>query len=162
MEEHEFYPMFAGNQCTRPWFRGTFASDEIGQEKPAPGLYVVNTAQRSSSGEHWVLFYVCPKDNTISYFDSFGMIPIHEEFYHFIGNAPSFFYAKKRIQGSLSHTCGLYCLYVGALLCCGVPLRECTQRFSSSDYRRNDQLIPVLVRKQFPSPALNLSCCSAM
>ncbi|KAM7287659.1 hypothetical protein ISCGN_031350 [Ixodes scapularis] len=162
MEEHEFYPMFAGNHCTRPWFRGTFACDEIGQETASPGLYVVNTAPRSSFGEHWVLFYVCPKDNAISYFDSFGMIPIHEEFYDFIGGAASFFYSKKRIQGTLSHTCGLYCLYVGALLCCGVPLRECIKTFSASDYRRNDTHISILVRKQFSSPALKLSCCSAL
>ena len=81
MEEHEFYPMFLGNHCMRPWFRGTFACDEIGQETASPGLYVVNTAPRSSFGEHWVIFYVCPKDKTISYFDSFEMIPIHGEFY---------------------------------------------------------------------------------
>lgn len=162
MEEHEFYSMFAGNQCTRPWFRGTFSCDEIGQERTSQGLYVLNTAPRSSSGEHWVLFFISPKDNSISYFDSFGIIPIHEEFYDFIGNVSSFFFNKKRIQGFKSNTCRLYCLYVGALLCCGVSLRECTKTFSPTDHRWNDRLISVLVRKQFPSPKLELSCCSVL
>lgn len=89
--------MFAGNQCTRPWFRDTFSCDNIGQERPTQGLYVLNPAPILYSGEHWVIFFfVSPKGDSIRYFDSFGMILIHQEFYDSIRNVSSFLYKKKK------------------------------------------------------------------
>lgn len=161
MKETEFYPLFFRHRCTRNFFRGTFARDEIHRQTPKPGLYIVNTAPRKSAGEHWVLFFISPKSRQISFFDSFGMIPLYEEFYEFIGNVRRFYYSKKRIQGSTSATCGFYCLYVGALLCCGLPLEECTRKFSSTAHDLNDRLIQVLVRKEFGSSSeQDMTCCS--
>lgn len=162
MEEIEFYPLFFRNHCTRHLFRGTFARDEIRKQTPEPGLYIVNTAPRRSAGEHWVLFFISPKNKQISFFDSFGMIPLYKEFYDFIGSASKFYYSKKTIQGSTSATCGFFCLYVGALLCCGMTLQECTRKFSATNQGVNDRLIPILVWKEFESPEQDLTCSSVL
>lgn len=166
MEEWEFYAAFSRNHCTRPLFRGTFARDEIAREKSEPGLYVVNTAPRSSRGEHWCLMFVPSTiinnkgNNNILYFDSYGLKPLYKEYYQFIHPRSTFYYNSKRLQGYGTATCGLYCLYVGALLSCGFSLQECTKRFSSTNFSHNDRLIPTLVRKEFPTDRSGMSCCS--
>lgn len=157
MEEWEFYAAFARNHCTRPLFRGTFARDEIAREKPERGIYIVNTAPRSSPGEHWTLFFV---SNSVTYFDSYGIRPLHREYYDFIHPAETFFYNCKRLQGDFSDTCGQYCLYAAALLSCGFSLEDCTRKFSSANFAFNDKLVPVLVNKHYPRRSKGMSCCS--
>lgn len=160
MQEYQFYSAFGRNHCTKHFFRGTFACDEIAAEEPKPGLYVVNTAPRSSSGEHWTLCFISV-EREVSYFDSYGLQPIYPQFYEFIRPTPSFQYSSKRLQGYDSNTCGLYCLYVGSQLSCGVPLQECTSKFSPTKFRLNDRLIATLVQKEFPREKINMTCCSA-
>lgn len=155
MEEWVFHSAFRSHFCTRPLFRGTFASDEIGREKLRPGLFIINTAPRSSDGEHWVL---CHVDKVISYCDSYGLKPFFPEFFKFLGKCPEFVYNKKRLQGPTSTTCGHYCLYLGARLACGIPLQDATSKFSSIT-SVNDRAIFTLVRKEFP--IIGLRCCSS-
>ncbi|GBM50389.1 hypothetical protein AVEN_97213-1 [Araneus ventricosus] len=96
---------------TNSLFRGVFASDQIPDLGPGPGLIIVNTATSSTSGEHWIVIGV---DNDLLYFfDSFGLPPT--KFNSYISSFASryhCYYNDVRFQDFKTEVCGYYTIFV--------------------------------------------------
>ena len=52
-----------------PRFNGAYCRDNLPKIKD--GAYIINFAEHSDIGTHWVALYV--QDNNVTYFDSFGV-----------------------------------------------------------------------------------------
>ena len=94
------------NNC----FCGVFASDTIPapDKLSAPFSMVVNTDPEHKPGTHWVCFYA-PDQNTLEYFDSFGMPPRVKQMVEFTGSFDNFKHNKTALQSEITTQCGAYC-----------------------------------------------------
>ena len=94
-----------------PRFNGVFSRDNL-PNSIKNGAYVINLDEYHNIGTHWVAFYV--NNQTITYFDSFGVERFPKKIMKFIGN-------KKiitnifRIQAYDSIICGFFVLDLSTL-----------------------------------------------
>ena len=65
-----------------PRFNGVYSRDNLPEIKD--GAYVINLDEYSDIGTHWIDLYAW--NNTVTYFDSFGVEHIPKETKIFIGN----------------------------------------------------------------------------
>ena len=72
-------------------------------------LFVYNLEPSYLQGSHWVATYV--KDNTINYFDSFGLPPFQEIVNHTKKKNFTLLHQNNQIQNINTTTCGYFCLY---------------------------------------------------
>ena len=63
-------------------FNGVYSRDNLTEIKD--GAYVINLDEYSDIGTHWVALYV--NNNSVTYFDSFGIEHIPKEIKTFINN----------------------------------------------------------------------------
>jgi len=152
MNEQELKQAACSHPVTFAHFYGIFARDELDHVTlPIGGFVIVNTDKRSSSGNHWVLFY--RNTNQTVYFDSFGLPPLYSEFYKFANGV--FVYNMKQLQDETSSQCGLYCLYFALQLCLGESLEKIRLRFTNNTLL-NDKIICTLFKKYFTYIPCNL------
>ena len=89
-----------------PRFNGTYSKDNLPKIKD--GAYIINLDKCSDIGTHWVALSV--NNNSVTYFDSFGVEHIPKEIKAFIGRSLSITTNTFRIQRHDSVMCG-YILY---------------------------------------------------
>ena len=80
-------------------------NNEVKEQKD--GAYVINLNEYSDIGTHWIALYV--NNETVTYFDSFGIEHIPKEVKKFIGNR-NIINNIYRIQNYDSVMCGYFCI----------------------------------------------------
>jgi len=102
--------MNKGNQR----FLGVFARDKIADLRvPSrrPVGLIVNTDPSWKSGTHWVCMYL-DGENRGTYFDSYGRLPPHDDFYSFMtNNGEHWTINNQTLQQRNSSSCGRYCIF---------------------------------------------------
>jgi hypothetical protein len=127
---------------TRKAFKGVCPVDELkGKPDKLPAAYVINTAERTQRGEHWVALHIDPW-GVGTYFDSYGLPPRHAGLVAFLNrHTIKWIYNQRPIQGLLSSACGLFCLYFLYFKCRGYSLVSLLRRFRSFNWDLNDDVI---------------------
>ena len=98
-----------------------------------------------NTGMHWVALFVKPKYTV--YFDSFGIEHIPKEIKHAIGNkeiTANIF----RIQAYDSIMCGYFCIEFINYKLEGKTLLDYTNLYSPNDFKKNDQIIKRIFKKE--------------
>lgn len=93
-----------------PNFLGVYSRDNLPIPEEYPFSLICNTDLQFEDGTHWIAIYV-DSDGKGTYFDSYAMPPIHEEFKEFLNtfcqNGQS--WNKTKLQCNTCITCGEYC-----------------------------------------------------
>ena len=121
-----------------PRFNGVYSRDNLPKIKD--GAYVINLDEYSDIGTHWVALYVQNNNNSVIYFDSFGVEHIHKEIKAFIKNKnikTNIF----RIQAYGLIICRYFCIgFIGFMLK-RKTLTEYTNLFLPNSFKKNDDII---------------------
>ena len=129
-----------------PRFNGVFSRDNLPNNIHSKGLgsavksraYVINLDEYLDIETHWVALYV--NNETITYFDSFGVEHIPREIMKLIAR-------KKiitniyRIQAYDSIMCGYFCIGFINYMFNGKSLTNYTNLFSPNDFKKDDDII---------------------
>lgn len=91
------------------------------------------------NGSHWVATYV--KNNTINYFDSFGMPPFQEIINHARSKNLTLLPQDNQIQNILTTTCGYFCLYFLNEMNKGTSYYDLLGVFDMHDTMKNERFI---------------------
>ena len=121
-----------------PRFNGVFSRDNL-PNSIKNGAYVINLDEYLDIGTNWVALHV--NNNTIIYFDSFGVEHIPKEVIKFIGNNKKIITNIYRIQIYDSIMCGYFCIGFINFMFNGNSLTDYTNLFSSNDLKNNDDII---------------------
>ena len=90
-------------------FMGCFPSDKIPPICSFPATMIINTADSSNAGEHWVGLYM--EEKFCLYFDSFGLPVLEENIRKYLSRYyNNYVYNKICIQDIASKACGLFCI----------------------------------------------------
>ena len=107
-EYYHYEPRFNG-VFSRNNLPNTIRSHELRPKRLGPAVkndaYVINFDEHHDIGTHWVALYV--NNNTVTYFDSFGVEHIPKEIMKFIGNK-TIITNIYRIQAYDSIMCGYF------------------------------------------------------
>ena len=89
---------------------GIYNKDALEFIKPEPGGYIVNLADSTDPGTHWVAVFLHGK--CAYYMDSFGIIPANEiiKFMVRYTDSKCIFYNTKQIQNINAGHCGQWCI----------------------------------------------------
>lgn len=135
-------PIFAGISCVDlplPEFR-----------KSDPWLVVLNTAPSYTKGEHWCATYF--DRGTCEFFDPYGRSP---DAYHFtpllFTRCETIVYNKEKVQGDLSTTCGLHCLFFCLKRARGYTPDEIMSLYEDGRLRKNDNMIYEYMKHKYGS-----------
>lgn len=130
-------------------FKGVFPSDRLPKRKVRrPAFFIVNTDPSRELGTHWVAFHL-PVKGPIEYMDSTGKKLDNNYFKAFINrNGKKVIQNNKRLQGSLSTTCGNYCGVFLYLRSKHVSLQKFLDMFSDN-YQENDLKVLKMYQKIF-------------
>ena len=88
-------------------FNGVYSRDNL-PDKIKYGAYVVNLDEYSDVGSHWIALYI--NNETVTYFDSFGVEHIPKEIKKCINNK-NIIANIYRVQGYDSIMCGYFCIF---------------------------------------------------
>ena len=113
-----------------PRFNGVFSRDNL-PNSIKNGAYVINLDEYRDIGTHWVALYV--NNETIIYFNSFGVEHIPKEITKFIRNK-NIIINIFRIQAYNSIMCGYFC--IGFISFMFNSLTDYTSLFSPKDFRK--------------------------
>ena len=118
-------------------FIGVYSRDNL-PDKIKDGGYVINLDEYYDIGTHWIALYV--KNETVTYFDSFGIEHIPKEVKKFIGSKIiiSNIY---RIQNYDLIMCGYFCISFIDYMFKGKSLTDYTHLFSPNNLIKNDDII---------------------
>lgn len=130
-------------------FLGVFPKDMLPSARTLshskyPLCYVVNTAPSTSSGEHWVAYYLT-SPSSIEFFDSYGEPPstYSLDFHHSVTN-----YNSRRLQSFSSTVCGHYCIMYLISRSRRLSLGNFLSHFSSN-YSDNDRKVGSFIKTNF-------------
>ena len=121
-----------------PRFNGVFSRDSL-PNSIKNGACVINLDEYHDIGTHWVALYV--NNNTMIYFDSFGVEHIPKEIIKFIGNNKKIITNIYRIQAYDSIMCGYFCIGFINFMFDGNSLTDYINLFSPNDFKKNDDTI---------------------
>jgi len=111
MFSNEFDRYF--NPHVKKFFVGVFAFDKLPKTIKPGFFYICNTADSSSSGEHWFAVYRRSTD-VVEYFNSLGTsdneITSFKEFVKYRG-VKKLKFNNTRLQSETSENCGEHCIY---------------------------------------------------
>ena len=117
------------------------------------GEYVINLDDYENTGTHWVALFVKPKYAV--YFDSFGIGHIPKEINKFINNDTTKSSAIASIKSNIfriktynSIMCRYFCIEFINYMLKGKTLLDCTNLFSSNDFKKNDQVIKIIFKNE--------------
>ena len=136
---------------------GVYTLEELNTAIPAslditiPIAIIVNTEVDPTKleGEHWVAIYSEPDDHAMDYFDSFGLPPTKQAFYHFFNRQErAWRYNKRSLQHPLSSVCGYYCLYFLLKRCRNTTMAEITLQFGANPLD-NDDMVHQYIHKHY-------------
>lgn len=126
-------------------------ADYLPEKIPIRPFYlVVNTANSTDIGEHWISIYVpCKYTQKIEYMDSFGLPPNNHHFLKFIrNNCKQYVFNPVQIQSDNSSVCGEYStcfLYQRKME--KKKLKQFINQFSASKLEKNDVKIVKMYNK---------------
>ena len=120
-----------------PRFIGVYSRDKL-PDKIKDLVYVINLDECSNIGTHWIGLYV--NNETVTYFDSFGIEDILKEVKKFIGNG-NIISNIYRIQNYDSIMCGYFCIGSIDYMFKGKSLADYTNLFSPNNFKKNDDII---------------------
>ena len=130
---------------TRDAFRGVYSRNELPISAPKSSLYICNTDPNYKPGEHWVAIYI-DKDRRAEYFDSFGMLPLFNEFASFLNNNSKSWICNKRVvQDIYSSACGFHCIFYAVHRCVGFSVGSIANMYTN-DVVFNDVIVEEFVR----------------
>ena len=118
-----------------PRFNGVYSRDNLYKIKD--GAYIINLDEYSDIGTHWVALHV-QNNNSVTYFDSFGVEHIPKEIRAFINNKnikTNIF----RIKAYNSIMCRYFCN--GFINFARKTLTEYTNLFSPNNLKKNGDII---------------------
>ena len=121
-----------------PRFNGVYSRDNLPKIKG--GVYIINLDEYSDIGTYWVALYVQNNNNSVIYFDSFGVEHISKEIKAFINNK-NIITNIFRIQAFDSIVCGYFCIGFIDFMLAGKPLTEYTNLFSPNNFKKNDGIV---------------------
>ena len=120
-----------------PRFIGVYSRNNL-PDKIKEGAHVVNLDQYSDIGTHWIALYV--NNNTVKYFDSFGIGHISKEVKKFVYNK-NIIANIFRIQAYDSVICGYFCIGFINYMFMAESLTDYTNLFSPNNFKKNDDII---------------------
>ena len=149
----QLHAAMMSNPHTYPIFGGIYPRDRLPStlRKRRPIGIIANTHKSHQPGQHWIAFHI-DRQGHLTYFDSYGLPPTHQEFIDFIKrHSPSYTYNAKRVQGH-DTTCGMYCLYF--LLSMARQQRKMLHHLYARSPQENDVWIRRWAKNvfKFPSP----------
>ena len=118
-------------------FFGVYSRDNL-PDKIKDGGYVINLDEYYDIGTHWIALYV--NNETVTYFDSFGIEHIPKEVKKFIGNKNIISNIYK-IQNYDSIMCGYFCIGYIDYMFKVKKLTDYTNLFSPNNFKKNDDII---------------------
>ena len=121
------------NNVTKKYFIGTYPSCIYPSSNERIYSFITNTDNHKLKGTHWTAWFI--KNDTISFFDSFGRSPFHPAFLaHYTKIAERFEkieYSTHQIQSINSWTCGYFCVNFIYTKCLGLEYRDFLMDFSN-------------------------------
>ena len=120
-----------------PKFNRVFSRDNL-PNIIKNSAYVINLDEYHDIGTHWVALYV--NNQTVTYFDSFGVEHIPKEIMKFIGNKNKITNIF-RTQAYDSIMYGYFCIGFINFMFKGNNLTDLTNLFSPHDFRKNNDII---------------------
>ena len=132
----------------RDHFIGVFSADTL-PSYAQTGYYIVNLDTSNKPGSHWVALKISKSKCKNEYFDSYGLPPPTLHFKKFMRY--NYTFNSKRLQHSLSTTCGQWCIYYVWRKCQGWSLRNILKPFYSkeSNFLINDHVLNLVVNNEF-------------
>ena len=118
-------------------FNGVYSRDNLPKLKD--GAYVISLDEYSDIGTHWVALYA--NNNSVTYFDSFGVEHIPKEIKAFIGHSLSITTNIFRIQAYDSIMCRYFCVGFIDFMLARKTLTEYTNFFSPNNFKKNGGII---------------------
>lgn len=119
-------------------FQGIYPIDRLPSQVYYPCAIVINTDTAEGAGKHWIALYIDSFQVGV-FFNSFGVGPTHQSVREFlVKHTVKWTYSNVQIQGVLSITCGLYCLYFLHQVARGVSVPWLLRPFDRLDLWRND------------------------
>ena len=118
-------------------FNGVYSRDNLSDEIK-DGAYVINLDEYSDIGTHWIALYIL--NNSVTYFDSFGVEHIPKEIKTFIGNKnikTNIF----SIQAFDSIMCGYFCIGFIDFVLAGKTLTDFKNLFLPNTFEKNVDMI---------------------
>ena len=120
-----------------PGFNGAYSRDNL--LKIQDEAYILNLDEYSDIRTHWVALYV-QNNNSVTYFDSFGVEHIPKETKAFISNKnikTNIF----RVQEYDSIMCRYFCIGFIDFMLVGKNLTEYTNLFSPNNFKKKNDII---------------------
>lgn len=139
---------------TKTTFVSVHAADTLpfSPRKHRPCAYVVNTDDKTESGEHWVAFYFEKRGKPAEYFDSYGLSPKlgGTDFERFLLNGANGYIRNTcLIQHPFSTTCGQHVIRFILQKCRNHTMKDIMTTFCEQNLRENDRLVTDFVAKNF-------------
>ena len=111
-----------------------------------PASYIFNTDKSDEAGTHWISIFF-DGERRCQYFCPLATEP-YGDFYDFVEkNSREAFYNKTTVQAPLSSLCGYYCVYHLAHAARGYSLTDVVNRFSPTDWPKNEKKVLDFVEK---------------
>ena len=126
-----------GYYRNEPKFNRVFSRDNL-PNIIKNSAYVINLDEYHDIGTHWVALYV--NNQTVTYFDSFGVEHIPKEIMKFIRNKNKITNLF-RTQAYDSIMYGYFCVGFINFMFKGNSLTDLTNLFSPHDFRKNNDII---------------------
>lgn len=110
-----------------------------------PCCFVVNTDPSWKSGTHWLALYI-DENRKVEFFDSYGQkLESYPFLYSFVQRVSTEWkFNNKQLQGSLSSTCGQFCIYFLFWRTRGIRFDKILKSFATS-VDTNDILVTSFV-----------------
>lgn len=144
MNGQQIARLMRSDKKTRALFGGVFSSDEeIPSRSRGRLICIVNEDPASQPGIHWI---AVERDESDLFFDSYGRHPRLTKVAHWV--SPDCAWNQKRLQDSLTTTCGQWCLLFAWIRARNFSL-EAFQDLFGSDHLTNDELVNGLVEELF-------------
>ncbi len=153
---------------TKPYFRTVVPIDYLLSaakmyNKNEKNIFVVNVLESGEGFGHWVLIFVYPNNELISFVDSFAVEPAQydKRFVIFLRKfSKTIDYCPYAVQQNRSCTCGLYCVFFAIYLTLGYSLDTITRWFSPARKLLNDKSVIAFIRERvyIPSSRRFLTC----
>ena len=138
----ELDKILTDSTVTRQKYLGAFPSCVHPKTQRRSYAFISNTDRHHEDGQHWCAWVI--KNDTISFFDSFGRGPRDPSFPHNFQNIVKDFkhvqYTNTRIQNWTSKTCGYFCVHFIYILSLGLEYEDFLREYSN-DYLSNDLIV---------------------
>jgi len=140
MNSIQIQKILESNPQTNKSFIRVYARNELPISTSYPCCFILNTADRSHEGMHWLAFYY-DAQKTCNFFDSYGNSPNYFGLDDYIDKySNGLIYNKKKIQSVNSDYCGYYCVLFLILRCNGYTMEKFCN-FFYNDSIKNDRMI---------------------